>query len=132
LVSRERSLAGFLAEAGLTLRADLLRPWANWITPVGEPRRYDTRFFVAALPAGQSADGATTEAERSGWQRPADAMAAARAGDSALMPPTWVTLDEVAGYASVDEVLAAHREVSPIQPTLVNEGDNVRVVLEGP
>ena len=132
LVSREQSLAGFLTESGLTLRADRLRPWANWITPRGEPRRYDTRFFVAALPAGQYADGATTEAERSEWQRPADAMAAAQTGDSALMPPTWVTLSEIGEYATVSDVLATNRRVSPIQPDLINEGDRLKVILEGP
>jgi len=132
LVSREQSLAGFLTESGLTLRADLLRPWANWITPRSESRRYDTRFFVAALPAGQHADGATTEAERSDWQRPADAMAAARSGDSALMPPTWVTLSEVGEYGTVSDVLAADRWVSPIQPDLINDGNAVRVILEEP
>ena len=50
---RDLSLAELLARRGLVLRADLLRPWAHWITPAVEPRRYDTRFFVAALPAGQ-------------------------------------------------------------------------------
>src|SRR5439155_2532179 len=46
LVDREVSLAGFLAGAGLVLRADLLRPWANWVTPLAERRRFDTRFFL--------------------------------------------------------------------------------------
>lgn len=132
LVSREKSLAGFLAESGLTLRADLLRPWANWITPEGGSRRYNTRFFVAALPFGQRADGATTEAERSGWERPDDAIAAARSGDSALMPPTWVTLSEVGEHSTVADVLETHRQVSPIQPTLIDDGDGIRVVLEEP
>lgn len=130
LVTRERSLAGFLAESGLTLRADLLRPWANWITPEGGPRRYNTRFFVAELPPGQRADGATTEAERSGWQCPDDAIAAARSGESGLMPPTWITLTEIGEYPSVADILATHRQVSPIQPTLIDDGDGIRVVLE--
>lgn len=130
LVAREQSLAGFLAANSLTLRADLLRPWADWITPEQEPRRYDTRFFVAALPAGQRADGATTEAERSGWQRPADALADAEAGQSRLMPPTWVTLTEIAEYPRVADVLAARRQVSPVEPTLIREGDSIRVVMD--
>ena len=70
LVDRTLSLAEFLAATGLVLRADLLRPWANWLTPEEEPRRYDTRFFLAELPAGQRADGVTTEADHAGWQRP--------------------------------------------------------------
>ncbi|SFP65923.1 hypothetical protein SAMN05421810_10314 [Amycolatopsis arida] len=130
LVSRELSLAGFLADAGLTLRADLLRPWSNWVTPKGEPRRYDARFFVAALPPGQDADGATTEAESSGWRRPEEALADARAGRSMLMPPTWVTLTEIAGFATAAEALATRREIEKVIPTLVRDGTEVRVVLE--
>lgn len=130
LVARELSLARFLSDTGLTLRADLLRPWANWITPEPEPRRYDTRFFVAALPGGQCADGATTEAERSGWQHPEQAIADARHGESMLMPPTWATLSEIGEFATVGEVLAAERSIRGVEPKLVRDGDNVRVVLE--
>ncbi|NKQ55289.1 NUDIX domain-containing protein [Amycolatopsis sp. K13G38] len=129
LVSRELSLAAFLAENALTLRADLLRPWAHWITPPQEKRRYDTRFFVAVLPEGQHADGATTEAESSGWQRPQDALADAEAGRSMLMPPTWHTLTELAELSSTAEALAAERKVRAIVPTLVREGDKIRVIL---
>ena len=129
LVSRELSLATFLAENSLTLRADLLRPWAHWITPPQEARRYDTRFFAAVLPEGQHADGATTEAESSGWQRPRDALADAEAGRSMLMPPTWHTLAELAEFTTAAEALAAERKVHPIVPTLVREGDNIRVIL---
>nr|WP_246257739.1 NUDIX hydrolase [Amycolatopsis anabasis] len=131
LVSRELSLAAFLAEAGLTLRADLLRPWANWVTPSGEPRRYDTRFFVAALPAGQRADGATTEAESSGWQRAEDALDDARTKRSTLMPPTWITLHEIAEFGTTAAVLAEERTIDKISPTLVRERGQVRIVLEG-
>ncbi|WP_425466439.1 NUDIX hydrolase [Prauserella muralis] len=129
LVSRELSLAGFLNDAGLTLRADLLRPWANWVTPEQEPRRYDARFFVAALPRGQHADGETTEAESSGWQRPRDAIADAEAGRSILMPPTWYVLGELAECASVAEVLATTKPIPKITPRLVVDGDQVRVEL---
>ncbi|WP_228714024.1 MULTISPECIES: NUDIX domain-containing protein [Prauserella] len=129
LVSRELSLAGFLAGEGLTLRADLLRPWANWVTPEQEPRRYDARFFLAALPEGQHADGRTTEAESSGWSRPADAIADAKAGRSTLMPPTWFLLDELISCASVAEALAQERSVRKITPRLVPDGDAVRVEL---
>jgi hypothetical protein len=56
------SLAQLLIRRGLVLRADLLIPWSRWITPEAEQRRYDARFFVAALPAGQQARGGTGEA----------------------------------------------------------------------
>ncbi|GLZ33000.1 NUDIX hydrolase [Lentzea sp. NBRC 105346] len=130
LVDRELSLAQFLADANLVLRADLLRPWANWVTPVGEPRRYDTRFFVAALPEGQLADGETTEASHSAWQRPSDAIADAREGRHMLMPPTMRTLDEVGALGSVSAVMAEERSIDKIIPKLVRDGDVVRVVLQ--
>ncbi len=52
------------------LRTDLLGAWAHWITPAFEPRRYDTRFFVAALPAGQQTRDVSGESDAVAWMRP--------------------------------------------------------------
>ncbi|WP_194824008.1 NUDIX domain-containing protein [Nocardia sp. XZ_19_231] len=116
LERRELSLADFLASEGLVLRADLLRPWSNWITPEAEPRRYDTRFFVAVLPQGQIADGATSEASQVIWRTPQDALASWREGEHVLMPPTWSQLDALCGFADTAAVLAADRVIEPIMP----------------
>lgn len=132
LISRELSLAAFLDDAGLVLRADLLRPWASWVTPAQEPRRYDARFFLAALPEGQRADDATTETESSSWVRPADALAEADAGKRPMMPPTRVTLAELAEYDSVASALAAHREIPRVEPTIVRDDSGVRVEFPPP
>lgn len=129
LVRRELSFAGFLAERQLVLRADLLRPWAHWITPEGEPRRYDTRFFVAALPEGQRADGDTSEADHAEWRAPQEALADQERGYSLLLPPTWVTLSELAEYSSVPEILAAERQIEPITPRLIKDHDEASVEL---
>ena len=83
LVARELSFAEFLARRGLVLRSDLLGAWARWITPEFEPRRYDTWFFVAALPEGQRTRNASTEADRTVWIRPADAADGLRPGRAA-------------------------------------------------
>jgi 8-oxo-dGTP pyrophosphatase MutT (NUDIX family) len=126
------SLAGLLARRGLLLRADLLRPWAHWVTPEAEARRYDTRFLVAALPAGQSTRDTTSEAEAVEWIRPADALAEVDAGRRGMLPPTMVTLGEIAGYRTVAEVLAAaaDRTIAPIMPTLVGRtADSLRLAL---
>ncbi|MGH3724983.1 MAG: NUDIX hydrolase [Mycobacterium sp.] len=119
LSDKTLSFGEFLQREGLLLRADLLRPWANWITPEAEPRRYDTFFFVAALPAGQDADGDTTEAVASGWQTPEAAIAAFTERRSFLLPPTWSQLDAVSSAgATVAQVLTASREIVPIMPIL--------------
>lgn len=121
LERREESLAEMLTRRGLVLRADLLRPWAHWITPPGETRRrYDTRFLVAALPDGQSTRDVTSEADVVEWVRPADALDQVRRGERRMMPPTVVTLEEIAAHGSVAEVLAAgaERVVATVQPTL--------------
>lgn len=127
LASRDLSLAAFLDTEGLTLRADLLRPWSSWVTPPQEPRRYDTRFFLAALPDGQKADGATTEAESTDWFRPADAVSEVKEGRRMMMPPTLVTLAELSDYPSVAEALAAEREVGRFEPEIVAREDGPRV-----
>ena len=120
LERRDFSLAELLARRGLQLRADLLRPWAHWITPPQESvrRRYDTRFFVAALPAGQRTRDVTSEADVVEWVRPADALDQLRRGERPMMPPTIVTLEEVSAYPSVADVLAAGRSVSRVAPVL--------------
>ncbi len=129
LVKRELSFAEFLAGESLVLRADLLRPWANWVTPAEEPRRYDTRFFVAVLPVGQLADGWTSEASDAVWQTPVDALEDWRQGRRMLMPPTWVTLSDLAEFAGVSDVLGAPLAVEKIIPKVVRDGDQVRVIL---
>ncbi|WP_051406843.1 NUDIX hydrolase [Nocardia sp. CNY236] len=118
LERRELSLAAFLAEQQLVLRADLLRPWANWITPVIESRRYDTRFFVAVVPEGQRADGATSEAVEVRWRTPAEALARWRSGTDVLLPPTWAQLVALGEFGSTADILAAQRVIDPILPVL--------------
>jgi len=131
LVDREYSFAKFLTREQLVLRADLVRPWANWVTPPEEPRRYDTRFFVAALPEGQRADGVTTEASDAGWQTPADAVADWREGRRGLLPPTWVTLTELGAHADVAGALDEERAIDVVVPRVIRDGDVLRVVLPG-
>lgn len=131
LESRELSLARFLAEQRLVLRADLLRPWANWLTPEEEIRRFDTRFFLAVLPEGQQADGATSEAAEAGWQSPAAALEQWRAGRVGLLPPTWATLAELAECAGVRSALATERTIEKLMPRVVRENGTVKIVLPG-
>ncbi|MGQ4514627.1 NUDIX hydrolase [Streptomyces sp. DW26H14] len=124
LVAHELSFAEFLDKRRLTLRSDLLGAWARWITPEFEPRRYDTWFFVAALPAGQRTRNASTEADHTVWIRPAEATAAYDAGDLLMMPPTVSTLRALEPYGSAAEALAAaeHRDLEPVLARARMEG----------
>lgn len=118
------SFADFLRRENLVLRSDLLRPWANWVTPEAErTRRYDTYFFVGALPEGQRADGENTESDRAGWTTPRAAIDDFAAGRNFLLPPTWTQLDSLAGR-TVAEVLAVERQIVTVQPHLEIRGDN--------
>jgi hypothetical protein len=123
-------MAGMLSSRGLVLRSDLLRAWAHWITPEFEPRRFDTRFFVAALPTGQRARDVSGEADQAAWITVADAVAAHEAGTMAMLPPTIEALRAVAGHSDVDAVLAAPRELRPLLPRLVDEAGVLRLVVE--
>ncbi|GHH55568.1 8-oxo-dGTP pyrophosphatase MutT (NUDIX family) [Streptomyces umbrinus] len=116
LVARDLSFAEFLERRGLVLRSDLLGAWTRWITPEFEPRRYDTWFFVAALPEGQRTRNASTEADRTVWIRPADARDGYDKGDLLMMPPTIATLRQLGAYATAAEALAAApgRDMTPV------------------
>jgi 8-oxo-dGTP pyrophosphatase MutT (NUDIX family) len=131
LLSRDLSLAGLLADRGLALRADLLRPFAHWITPPIEPRRYDTKFFAAALPVGQEARDVSGEADDAAWLTPAAALAELEAGSRPMMPPTIHTLGQLRPFGSVAEALAGSppEPVSPISPTFADEPDGRWAVL---
>jgi 8-oxo-dGTP pyrophosphatase MutT (NUDIX family) len=113
-------------ETGVRLAADLLRPWARWITPEFEPRRYDTYFFVAALPAGPEPQDISGEADRTCWLRPADALS----GGLPMLPPTATVLRDLSGYGSVAEILAVPRSpLSPVVPRLVFTDTGASLVL---
>ncbi len=131
LLSRELAFSEMLRRRGLVLRAELLRPWAHWITPEFEERRYDTRFLVAALPPGQRTRDVGGEADRVVWMRPDEAVAGHEAGRLAMLPPTVMTLAELSAYSSVAEVLAAPRTISPILPRAVEDGRDLALVLPG-
>ena len=127
LESRAMTFADFLRRENLVLRADLLRPWANWITPIGEKRRYDTRFFAAVVPAGQIADGLTSEAEDVEWRTPQAALEQWHRKESVLLPPTWTQLTKLSDFGTTADLLAAEPEIEPILPLLHQVDGNLRV-----
>jgi 8-oxo-dGTP pyrophosphatase MutT (NUDIX family) len=130
LVSRATSLAELLARRDLVLRTDLLGGWSRWITPEFEPRRYDTAFFVAALPAGQHTRDVSGEADHTVWAQPAAIVADHEAGAVQMLPPTVTTLREVLPFATAADALAAaaDRPLSPIMPTVSRAADGTLVL----
>jgi 8-oxo-dGTP pyrophosphatase MutT (NUDIX family) len=118
LVDRRLSFSDFLLRRGLVLRTDLLAAWAHWVTPEFEPRRYDTRFFLAAMPAGQRTRDVSGEADHVVWMRPLDALAALETGSMQMLPPTSVTLRELAGFSHGDAAIgaAASRVITTVRP----------------
>ena len=131
LLDRSISLAELLGRRGLVLRADLLRPWARWITPVVEPRRFDTRFFAAALPAGQRTRDVGGEASEVAWVAPAVALAAGSRREILLFPPTAVALSELAACSDVETALTGLRQVAPIIPDVHVQDGAVWLTVPG-
>ena len=131
LLGGSLTLGELLARRGLVLRADLLTPWARWITPEVSPRRFDTWFFAAALPAGQTAvlEDGPGESDSGAWLRPPAALEAARSGQITLLPPTAVTLAELAAYQDLGGILAARRVIAPLLPEVVLQDERAWLAL---
>ena len=118
LAQGDTSLAALLDEHDANVDLDRLAPWAWWITPTSEPKRYDTRFFVAIADAPGRHDD--VETVNSGWFTASDLVAGADAGKFPMAPPTWWTLQEIAAHPTAEAVWAAAwaRPQRPIQPIL--------------
>jgi 8-oxo-dGTP pyrophosphatase MutT (NUDIX family) len=110
-------------ETGVRLATSALAPWARWLTPEFEPRRFDTFFFLAALPAGQQPVDPSGEADHALWVPPAEALRRLE-----MLPPTRQVLTDLAGFADVAAALAAaaRRDVSePVHPVIEVDGDGI-------
>jgi 8-oxo-dGTP pyrophosphatase MutT (NUDIX family) len=121
-------------EAGLELDDPaVLVKFSRWITPAEVVVRFDTHFFLAPLPDGQEPRIDGDEIVDQGWFTPAEALAANRRGEIELVFPTIKHLEQIGAFASADELLAyaSGREVGPVQPRVVTEGETARVVLPG-
>jgi 8-oxo-dGTP pyrophosphatase MutT (NUDIX family) len=129
LLARERGLREIASDEGLRLALDLLTPFAHWVTPEAERRRFDARFFVAQAPAGQRLRHDEVETTDGVWITAADALMRSERGDMTLGPPTLRTLEELAEVRSVRGVLewARTRPRFRILPRLVIQG-GVRIL----
>jgi len=125
LESRELAMTEFLTRRGLVLRTDLLGAWDAWLTPVFEPKRYRTWFFVALLPDGQRTRDVSTESSAVTWKAARLAADEVDAGELAMMPPTYLTCLEVGQIDSPEAVLVASegRPVEMFTPSVEPLGD---------
>jgi hypothetical protein len=110
LEGRELAFTEFLDRRGLVLRTDLLGVWAAWLTPVFEPRRYRTWFFVAELPGGQRTRDVSTESDQVTWLPAMGAVRAVEDGELLMLPPTYLTCLEIGQHTGPAEVLEAAHE----------------------
>jgi 8-oxo-dGTP pyrophosphatase MutT (NUDIX family) len=121
-------------EAGIVV-ADpgALVKFSRWITPAEVVVRFDTHFFLAPLPDGQEATIDGDEIVDQGWFTPADALAAHERGEIALVFPTIKHLEQIGAFASANALLhfARGRDVGPVQPRVVTEGETARLLLPG-
>jgi 8-oxo-dGTP pyrophosphatase MutT (NUDIX family) len=121
-------------EAGITLPDPAaLVAFSRWITPAEVKIRFDTHFFLAAAPDGAQPEPDGGETVGADWYAPADALAAFADGELELVFPTVKTLEQLRGFGSADELLAwaGGRDVVPIEPRVIMEGEVARVVLPG-
>ena len=126
----ERTLVQLCEAEGLRLAVDRLAYLSHWLTPVGRPKRFDTRFFIAEAPQGQQSAHDAAELVEQRWLRPADAMAESAA--LKLMTPTLKTLEEIARFDTVEALLAwarGPRKVTVIAPHVGRGKDGPRPVL---
>ena len=120
-------------EANVRISFDDLRPFAHWVTPEIETRRYDTRFFLARMPQGQIArhdEGETTALE---WLTPRDAIDRFNRRELLLPPPTYTSIRQLAPRKSIDDVFtwAKGRPIARVMPGFFKDGDVATLTLPG-
>jgi 8-oxo-dGTP pyrophosphatase MutT (NUDIX family) len=134
LALRTAAIRELAEEAGIRLEGPgELVLFSRWITPAQVRIRYDTWFFLAAAPAGAepAIDGAEVVDAR--WFTPEAALAAARENQIMLVFPTIKHLEQLAGFATAQDVIEHARAgvVGPVQPRVLGTGESARIVLPG-
>lgn len=121
------------AEA-LRLAVDRMHYFGHWITPVGSPRRYDTRFFVTGAPTNQTPLHDDREVIANEWVRPVDGLRRFREGTMTMMPPTVSSLKAMARFESASAALRAATEIAHVPavlPRIISVDGGMRIVLPG-
>ncbi|NDL60437.1 NUDIX domain-containing protein [Phytoactinopolyspora sp. XMNu-373] len=116
-------------ETGLRLDAADLVPWAHWITPRFQPRRFDTWFFLARVPAEQQPQDVSGEATAVAWVAARTAIDKAATDEWTMLPPTRAIFEELSAFASVDDLPTDERAIEAITPGWLDLGDSVIALL---
>jgi 8-oxo-dGTP pyrophosphatase MutT (NUDIX family) len=132
LMSDQASLVDVVQAEQLRVVLDDVVYFAHWITPIAEPRRYDTRFFAAALPAGREIKPDAREMVDAIWISPRAALDRFEAASLPMVFPTVRTLQDLARFDSVDAALneLRERDVQPIKPRIVRTATGVGIVVD--
>jgi len=125
-----------VGDYGFTMHCDQLHYFAHWVTPLSEPRRFSTRFFLAVLPEGQVATHDGQELTDSCWMTASDVLQSARAGDMQLIYPTYSTLKEIRNLNSTNDIVSwakSHTQsgIDEVLPAIIDSGSGKTVVLPG-
>jgi 8-oxo-dGTP pyrophosphatase MutT (NUDIX family) len=122
-----------LKARGLLIDLASLLPFARWITPEPEVRRFDAHFFMLRAPEGQEGAHDNNETISSFWATPLDVLSRFERGDVQLAPPTHRTLEILATHGNVDEALTAAEtsNLEPIRPVLIEYDGTYALTLPG-
>lgn len=125
------SLPHLIKRERLTLATDQIAYWSHWITPIGEPKRYDTRFFIALAPPGQRAHHDDWELTHSAWVTPGQAIEKAIQREWMIIFPTLMNLKMLATHRTAREAIAwARAQPTPLPANLPKVFDG-GIVLPG-
>jgi len=133
LLSGQTTFADIIDREHLQLSVDELAYFAHWVTPEIEIRRFDTRFFIARAPEGQTPIHDAGETTHSEWIEPAAAIERCRSGLISLPPPTWTTLEMLARFESIDAIFdwARRKPIPRVQPRFEKRGGQTLLFYPG-
>jgi 8-oxo-dGTP pyrophosphatase MutT (NUDIX family) len=133
LNAKETTFSEILDSLGLLLDVRGLHFFSHWVTPPGQPRRYDTRFFLCRIPSTQRAVHEGKETTESVWISPGAALEAASKGEMTIIFPTLKNLERLASFGSVEELLGWASEYTPqvVRPRVKFEDGSIRILIPG-
>lgn len=121
-------------EAAIELNdPDTLIPFSRWITPAAVKIRFDTWFYLTPLPDGATPQIDGNEIVDARWYEPRQALEAAGRGELLLVFPTIKHLEQISPFESAQALMeyAQGREILPVQPRVVMQGETARILLPG-